>query len=462
MRDMSWVARQGPLVLLVAGACASVAAGAQAAGAARSNGTRPEPEPPPYARTPGAIGLDVFRGLDWLDVGLDFRSRLEFHDNDFARKVEARELPLLVRVRAFLGVKRVLDPLRFTVELEDARRYNGAFPLDDRDVNVVEPIQLYGELYFGEAAGAALPVSVRLGRMAFELVDRRLVARNNWRNTTNTFQGGRAVIGDARSAVHLDVFALQPLQRLLYELDQPVPGQGFFGAVATLRPWAPWVTVQPYWLAVTQAARAGAVERELHSPALRAFGLFGDTGLDFDVSTVAQFGRDGPRAHLAFGAVGELGFTVPSLWNARASATWVYATGDRDPNDAWSGRLDRLFGFARPFSNNLTFGWENLHAGKTWLEVKPHARVSAAVGYGAYWLASATDRWNAPGLRDPTGQSGTFLGHEVDVQLRTTVLPVVDVNVGYAFFTPGEFPRNLGRRLDTHFLYVELNVRALP
>jgi hypothetical protein len=448
-----------PFALLFAASVASAQA-TEPPEPARSYGTKLESEPPSYVHTLSETQYGKLRDVDWLDVGLDFRLRFEHHENDFTRPIDARDLPFLVRTRAYLGIRNVIDPLRFAVEIEDARRYNGTFPLDDRDVNVLEPIQLLGELYFDRAFGEDLPLSVRLGRMAFEQVDRRLVARNNWRNTTNTFQGGRVVVGRRSSPVQVDAFALQPLERRLYEFDRPDSGRWFFGIVTDVRLWSPHVVLQPYYLALKQLPREGVTEREIHSPALRAYGLIGATGLDYDASGVVQFGQDGGRTHRAFGFTGEVGYTAQALRNMRISATYAHATGDRDPDDDKSGRLDRVFGFARPFSNNIYFQWENLRAVKSRIEIEPHPKFRADAGYGAYWLDSPTDRWNAPSLRDPTGQSGRFLGHEVDVQLRARLLPQLDLSAGYAFFASGEFPINLGRARSTHFTYIELTVRA--
>jgi hypothetical protein len=54
---------------------------------------------------------------------------------------------------------------------------NGLYERSDADVNEHELIQGYGELYFKNALGFNRPLSVRAGRMAFEVLDRRLLAR---------------------------------------------------------------------------------------------------------------------------------------------------------------------------------------------------------------------------------------------------------------------------------------------
>jgi len=428
----------------------------------RSYGTTPENEPPSYVRRLSAIMVKVFHHVDWLDVGLEQRFRFEYHENDFTRNIDAQDMPLLLRTRAYVGLTKALDPFRFVVEVQDSRRGNSQFAKDDRDVNLVEPIQLYGALYFDKAFGTTLPISIRAGRMAFEQVDRRLVARNNWRNTTNTFQGGRIVWGRPSDPVQVDLFALQPLERQLDELDRAREGLWFFGVVANVRIASPHVVLQPYYFVSKQLPRDGVNESEVHAPALRGYGLISNTGFDYDASVVLQFGNSQGLEHRAFGFTAEVGYTVKLPRKMRLSASYAHATGDRDPDDGRNQRFDRMFGFARPFSNNLYFQWENLRTPKVRFEVEPHSRFRLDAGYGAFWLDSPTDRWNNPGLRDKTGASGQFIGQEADVQTRLKVFPQVDVNVGYGFFAPGEFPRNLGRSRNTHFTYIEFILRAFP
>ncbi|MBC6962751.1 MAG: alginate export family protein, partial [Nitrosomonas sp.] len=111
---------------------------------ARSYSTHPESDPPRYVRTLSKTGIDAFKNLYWLDVGLDYRVRYEHRHNDIRRSRITTDDPVLLRTRAYLGIKEILDPLRFVVEFEDARRYNGKFPKDNRDWNEFELIQTYG------------------------------------------------------------------------------------------------------------------------------------------------------------------------------------------------------------------------------------------------------------------------------------------------------------------------------
>ncbi|MDP1588543.1 MAG: alginate export family protein, partial [Prosthecobacter sp.] len=140
-----------------------------------SYGTTRDPDPPRYARSASELGIDSLLNVNWLDVGLDYRFRYEYRDDDIRRAQAGRDEPWLHRTRAYLGIKEIIDPFRFAFEFEDARRYNSNYPRDNRDVNEFSFIRLYAELYFKDllghdAIGNARPVSLRYGIHNFEFL----------------------------------------------------------------------------------------------------------------------------------------------------------------------------------------------------------------------------------------------------------------------------------------------------
>jgi hypothetical protein len=430
-----------------------------------SYGTLRESDPPKYVRSLNKTGIDAFKNIDWLDVGLDYRFRYERRDDDFRRPRDGLDEPILLRTRAYLGLKEILDPFRFVIEFEDSRRYNSQYVRDDRDVNEFELIQTFGELYFKDALGQDdlgqnRPLRIRGGRMAFEVLDRRLIARNEWRNTTNNFQGFRIMMGEDRNDWGVDLLALQPIERLKYEFDRPNAEQWFFGAIGHWRKWSDIVTLEPYYLGLKQDGKAGNIDRAIHSTALRAYGFIGDTGFNYDFDIVYQFGRNGTEQHEAFGFTSEVGYTFHHPWKPRLSAFYGYGSGDHDPNDNKNQHFERFFGFARPWSNNDYFSWENLATPKIRLEFQPLKDLRIDTGYSWYWLASDKDQWANAKLRDPTGRSGDFIGHEFDIRVRYKLTSRIDSNIGYAHFLPGEFPKHFQRKDDSDFFYVELLINA--
>ncbi|MEP7370922.1 MAG: alginate export family protein [Nitrosospira sp.] len=450
-----------------------------------SYSTQPESDPPRYVKNLSKTGIDAFKDITWLDVGLDHRTRYEFRSNDIRRTDLTLDQPFLLRSRAYVGIREILDPFRGAIEFQDSRRYNGKFPHDDRDFNDYDLIQGYGELYFKRALGQDdrkqdRPIRFRIGRMAYEALDRRLIGRNEWRNTTNTFEGFRINLGQEVNDWEVDLWAYQPVKRLLTAFDQRIENQWFYGVIGHWRKWSDIITLQPYYMGLAQdgSKMPGQIDREIHATALRGYGKIGNTNLDYDFNLIYQFGRNGAERHDAHGYTLETGYTFKHDWKPRISAFYGYASGDRNPNDNVNNRFERFFGFARPWSADDYIVFENIKAPKIKLEFQPAKDLRIDGGYGWFWLASSTDRFNNlldgnnsairnPGFnRDPTGRSGDFIGHAFDIRARYKLTANIDTTVGYSHFVSGDFTRNrqiasLGKSPgSSNFLYVEVVISA--
>lgn len=473
----------------------------------KSYGTQKETDPPRYVKQANKTWLrnyDAFSDVDWLDIGFEYRARFEHRDNDFRRNTENIDEPLLLRSRAYLGVKNILDPLRFAVELQDSRRNHSDYSreYDTRDVNQADILQGYLELNFKDSflgkddLGNSRPIWVRAGRHAWEAIDRRLIARNEWRNTTNTFQGIRANIGDKKNDWQLELLAVKPVQRFTTQLDEVDHAQDFYGAIGNWRGWSEYVTLEPYYLLLKQdgskveydsngkaAAPNTKIDREIHTAGLRAYGTVGKSGLDYDASYVKQWGHQdrlnnagnfvSRLDHDAYAYNAEIGYSFNHPWKPRFSAFYGVASGDSDPNDKKNGRFERLFGFARPWSNDDYIQMENIRTPKLRVEFDPKVsfldNVKVDAGFSWYRLDSDTDRWNAgANLRDQSGNSGRDLGKEFDVRVRFPLGQYVAVNLGYAHFWAGDFVKNTvklpankndaNRSDSSDFFYTEVSV----
>ncbi|NBV49575.1 MAG: alginate export family protein, partial [Verrucomicrobia bacterium] len=110
--------------------------------------TTRDPDPPKYVTPATKSPWSLLNLYSWLDAGLDYRLRYEYRDDDIRRTADGVDQPFLHRTRLYLGVRDIVDPLRFAVEIQDAHRYNGNFIKDNRDINELEPIRAYAELYF--------------------------------------------------------------------------------------------------------------------------------------------------------------------------------------------------------------------------------------------------------------------------------------------------------------------------
>ncbi len=434
--------------------------------APKSYSTTRDPDLPKYARHAQDTGWDALKDSEWLDIGLDYRFRYEYRDDDIRRAQGGLDEPLLQRTRAYLSIHDALDPFRFAVEMQDSRRGNSHYVRDTRDVNEFEIIRLYGELFFDsalghDALGNARPLSLRYGIHNFEFLDRRLIGNNQWRNTANTFQGFHGTLGQENNDWQLDLLAVQPLSRSEYKWDRPVERQWMYGLIGHWRRWSDIITLEPFYLALDQSAHGAVAERFVHSPGLRGYGTVGSTGFDYDFDLIYQFGRSGSRDMRAYGGNIEVGYLFEHEWKPRLSAFYGYASGDRDPNDGTDNRFERFFGFSRPWSANDSIVFENISTPKLRLELSPSKKLRMDLGYSWYWLASDADRfYPANNAQDITGKSGGFVGHEFDIRARYQLNSKIEAVLGYAHFMPGSFIKNTLRSGDTDFAYLEISVNA--
>jgi len=459
----------------------------------------PEPDPPRYVRNLSKTQFEEFRDVEWLDVGLEHRTRYEYRENDYRptptgnnSSTNFRPDPdnlWLLRTRAYVGVHDILDPLRFAVEFQDSRSYNGLYERNVSDVNEFELIQGYAELYLKNLLGHNRPLSIRAGRQSLELLDRRLIGNNQFRNTTNNFEGFRVRFGKQQNNWDLDTFAFQPIDRLKYNFDRADEDTWIYGGVLSIKQWSDFITIQPYFLGrkvngdpFNKIVADRKNDMDIYAPGLRVYGAIPDTGFDFDADINKQFGRFGVTRqvngsnrqfmlqHDALAYSLELGYTFDHDWKPRASVYYGYGTGDKNPNrNANSGsneRFDAFYGFNQPWSRNDYFSWDNIHAPKLRLEFTPYKDVRIDTGYNAYWLQSETDSWNRANLRDLNGRSGSFLGHEFDIRMVHKLNPYVDWSLSYARFNPGDFTKSQAKANGpftteaSNFFFFEVSLNA--
>ncbi len=460
---------------------------------ADSYAANPESDPPRYVRRLSDIGVNAFKDITWLDVGLEWRTRYEHRHNDIRYVDGGNNDPFFLRSRAWLGIRDILDPFRFAVEFQDSRVYNNRHVITDQERNVYDLINAYGELYFKKALGADdrgndRPIRFRVGRMAYETTDRRFIARNEWRNTTNSFEGFRLNLGREANDWELELFGMQPVRRLQTKFDEANDHLWVFGTIGHWRKWSDIITIQPYYLGQKQTAdpngftATNKLDREIHMPGFRAYGKVGNL-LDFDASFNYQLGYSGTKRQDAYGYNVEVGRTFNHQWKPRVMGFYGYATGDRDPNDGVDNRFDRFFGFARPWSADHYVIYENLKTPKIRFDLQPTAKLGFEATYAWFWLASSTDRMfdilngnisntlPDPGFnRDKTGQSGDYAGSAFEGRVRYQVTPRINTILGYTHFFAGEFVKNRiaaqpahvdQRSGNTDFLYFEVLISLL-
>lgn len=415
-------------------------------------------------------------------IRAEHRTRLERLERDF-RSPPADGLTAVV-VRTLVAVEVGPPGLRVGVELADSRVWADDFaPLNTTQVNTFELLSAYAGV---SRTGLLVPedvASVRLGRLTLDRGGRRLVARNNFRNTVNAFTGLDLAWTTPSRA--LRAFAVLPVRRrpadaaALADNDARIDTENrdalFWGAHWESAVGLGGARVEGYVLGLHERdGEVASSNRRLVTPGVRLFRPGAPGRVDFELEAMLQVGTSRASSspadvrdlgHRAFAGHASVGYRFPRAWSPRVVLQLDYASGDGSPGDDRNGRFDPLFG-ARAFELNATgfygaFARSNIRSPGVRVEVAPHARVDLMVDYRPYWLASDRDAWTTAGLRDPTGGAGGFVGHQVEWRARgRPVSGRVTLDVGGAVLVRGSFAREAegGRGGGAAWFYGQVTV----
>jgi hypothetical protein len=213
-----------------------------------------------------------------------------------------------------------------------------------------------------------------------------------------------------------------------------------------------------------------AADRDLYTPGFRLYAKPAAQTWDFEAEAAYQWGTSRASTaasdrrdlqHRAGFFHGEIGYTLQAKTSPRLELSYDFASGDHDPTDNENNRFDTLFGARRGDFNPTgiygSFARGNISTPGFRLELKPSKAVAAMMGYRAVWLASRRDQFTTARLQDSTGNSGSFIGNQLEAQVQYNLLPGnIALEFGGAYLMHGEFldhAPNAPREGDTTYLY---------
>lgn len=416
---------------------------------------------------------------DSFDIGGSFRTRVEAIDGQFRPNAASDDEILLLRTTVAAEYRH--DAWAVGAELMDSRAY---FQEPDSsaattEVNALELVQAYVRHDFGDRSSGG---SIKVGRMTRDIGSRRLVARAAYRNTTNAFTGVTVDLR-RRNGDSLVAFWLLPHARLPDERDKVEDNEvewdresldlQFFGASYTMRNVAGGsLEVYGYGLVERDDPEFATRNRRLFTPGFRLYRAPAAGKTDYEIEAVYQTGqtrgstRSDDRRDLDVSAWfihAEAGQSFGGGWQPRISVMYDYATGDKRGAGNFN-RFDTLFGARRfEYGPSSLFGAvnrANLVSPGARIELKPSKAIDAMFAYRALWLDSSTDSFGSTGVRDATGASGHFAGHQIEGRLRAWIVPKkLRLDIGFAWLGKGSFltdASNASRGENTRYGYGEL------
>ena len=405
---------------------------------------------------------------------LDGQPRAGFRDSDEQLAIRST---LLAEYRS--------GPLRIGGELFDSRAYltRPGSAVSANEVNTFELVQAYVGLDLGTVLGQNGKADVQLGRFTLNLGSRRLVAADDYRNTTNGYTGLRADLktGDRTAATLIYVL---PQIRLPDDLPSVLDNRTRFDRESfDLRLWGALVSkpnafgrttaeIGYFRLQERDAPSRRTRNRDLHTVSGRMIREAKAGTVDYEVEGIYQFG--GIRSSTAPGAArlpvsawffhADLGYAFGGPAKLRLSLEFDHASGDGKGRRF--GRFDTLFGMRRadlaPAGIYNAIGRANIRTFGLRAEAAPGTRLDGFLGYRAMWLASRTDAFSTTSVRDASGSSGRFAGHQVEGRLRYWLVPnLLRAEVNGVWLAKGRFLReapNAPTASDTRYLSTALTV----
>lgn len=370
-------------------------------------------------------------------------------------------------------------PVRIGGELFDSRAYlqrRNSNSIATTEVNALELGQAYLGLDLEDALGAGTVSTVTVGRFTQNIGSRRLVARNQFRNTINAFTG-IAYDWQNSGKDRLRLFWTMPHYRLpddragilsnSVEWDHEGLDTQLFGGIFTKAGVLGGI-LEIYGYGLLEEDSGSQLEgiqtrdRRLFTPGLRFYRAPKAGQFDHELEAVYQTGvarntaaaadvTDVPVS--AYFVHAEAGYTWDAPWTPRLSVHYDHASGDGRDDGSYN-RFDTLYGARRfDFGPTSLYGAvqrANLISPGVRFEIAPNKDWDFFVDYRGLWLENPTDSFASTNVRDRTGRSGSFAGQQIEGRVRHWLVPgSVLVDAGAAYLIKGTFLRNAPNAPDT-------------
>lgn len=352
----------------------------------------------------------------------------------------------IVAIRTTLLGEYRFGAFRIGGEIYDSRVYGAKAnsAVSANDVNALELVQAYIGANLDAPIGDGSTGAVQMGRLMLNLGSRRLVAADEYRNTTNAYTGLRIDLKRASGANATLIYVL-PQLRLPDDMPSVLDNKVRFDRESLdLRLWGA-LLAKPHAFGRTMA-EIGYVKlderdspgrpnrnRHLDTASARLIRDPAASAIDYEIEAAYQFGTirasTAPAAAIldvsAWFLHADAGYSFPGSLKARLSIEYDYASGDGSGQHF--GRFDTLFGMRRgdfsPSGLNATITRTNINTPGVRLEVAPTKRLDCFISYRPMWLANRHDSFSTTNVRDASGRSGSFAGHQIDLRARYWLVP---------------------------------------
>lgn len=412
----------------------------------------------------GQNHLSVQKGKSELIISGTYRLRGENQQHFDAKNygTDGNETFLLSRLRLDLEY-RFANRLKLFTEIQDSRVAGSSFTdadFQDKNNPFHDPFDI-NKLYISYKPVDSLELVV--GRQALNIANRRVFGPGDWGNTgryiwdainvryANKFVSTQAIFG--YNIIHQpDVFpnhnreagntfaSFNTIKNLPFSLDifyvNKYDHSGkYMGENGTLGD-------------MNSSYLGGRIQKSLRQ-------------LNWMFLYAWQFGRYASDRISAQGITTQLSYKFSTSWKPQILLTYIYGSGDGNPKDNKKQTFDGIYsGADTDLYSWMNFAfWKNIHQYRADLVLNPTKKISLRSEYHAYFLDKANDAWYFPGKAmriDKQGQSGKYVGQEVDFTAKVKFSQWLQFLTGYCFFVPGEFVEKTGADPVARWAFAEM------
>ena len=391
----------------------------------------------------------------------------------------------LVSLRTQLKAVWRHGAIQLVGELIDSRGWgaDAGTPLTTSEINALEPTQAYVQADLGNVLGKGTKSSLQAGRFTMALGSRRLVANDEYRNVPTSFTGLRADMS-APGGIKTTLYYVLPQLRLpddgpslrnnRIELDKESFAAVLWGGLVSRQRPGSRILAEAVFMHFGEHDMPDrpSRDRSLNNLGFRLVSDAATGHIEWGAEGIYQWGHI--SASLSPGASTlpvsasflrlHIGYSFSGPWKPHLLFELDRASGDG--TGPGYGRFDTLFGMRRsdlaPPSLYGVVTRTNLFSPGARLEVSPGKRFDLFTGYRALFLADSYDAFSNTGVRDASGNSGSFAGHQFDLRLRYWLVPkLLRAEVDGVYLAKGRFLQsapNAPRDGDTR--YVSFNLVA--
>lgn len=425
---------------------------------------------------------DMLKLPEWLSASVEQRTRYETMDGSFRANSRGGDQQIAFLTDVWLEAK--LGKFRIGTEFRDSRELGSdtGSPITNSQVDTADFTQAYIAWADKNIFYSGIGAEVIAGRQTLNFGSRRLVARTVFRNTDNSFTGGRLHLTDYVNW-QFNAFVTMPVTRYptaasnllndVHQFDEEDTHTMFSGGFLELYnlAWNINSEFYLYHLDESDSARNLTRNRRYFTPGARFYIKPAKSKFDFQLESIGQIGtkRASTAAtdsrnlqHLAWMQHFDVGYTFDMPWKPHLGLVYDYASGDHNPTDGKDQQFDSLYGVTvfdfGPTGIYNSFKRSNINSPGYRIKVAPRKDVQATLTHRAYWLAESKDSWGSSGLRDTTGRSGDFVGHQTEFKVRYDFNSSLNFETGWTHLFKGEFAKkapSAPNSQDTDYFYVQ-------